>query len=49
MIKNNIKDFKIGVLICYDIEFPEPARTLVLEGAELLIVPTALVGAFNAL
>ncbi len=31
---------KIGVLICYDIEFPEPARLLALQGAELIIVPS---------
>ncbi|WP_078408863.1 nitrilase-related carbon-nitrogen hydrolase [Priestia abyssalis] len=31
---------KIGVLICYDIEFPEPSRILALQGAELIIVPS---------
>ncbi|MFY0543590.1 nitrilase-related carbon-nitrogen hydrolase [Brevibacillus sp. H7] len=31
---------KIGVLICYDIEFPEPARLLALQGAELIVVPS---------
>ncbi|MFC7392126.1 nitrilase-related carbon-nitrogen hydrolase [Scopulibacillus cellulosilyticus] len=31
---------KIGVLICYDIEFPEPSRLLALQGAELIIVPS---------
>lgn len=30
-----------GVLICYDLRFGELARTLVLEGAELLFVPAA--------
>jgi predicted amidohydrolase len=30
----------IGVLICYDLRFPEPARLLALAGAELLAVPT---------
>lgn len=30
----------VGVLICYDIEFPEPARLLALQGANLLIVPS---------
>ena len=37
-----IAGVKIGILICYDIEFPEPARVLALRGAEVLIVPTAL-------
>lgn len=30
----------IGILICYDIWFPEAVRTLTLSGAELLCVPT---------
>jgi len=30
---------KIGVLICYDVRFPELARRLTLEGAEMLVVP----------
>ncbi len=32
---------KLGILICYDRHFPEAARTLGLEGAQLLLVPTA--------
>ena len=31
---------KIGVLICYDLAFPEAARVLKLGGAQLLCVPT---------
>ncbi len=31
---------KIGVLICFDVRFPEAARTLALKGAEILCVPT---------
>ncbi|MFT8362201.1 MAG: carbon-nitrogen hydrolase family protein [Sporolactobacillus sp.] len=31
----------IGLLICYDSGFPEAARMLALQGAELIIVPTA--------
>lgn len=34
--------FKIGLLICYDVEFPENARSLALQGADLILVPTAL-------
>jgi predicted amidohydrolase len=32
---------RIGLLICYDIEFPEHARALAHKGADLLLVPTA--------
>ncbi len=31
----------IGLLICYDIRFPETARLLSLKGAELILVPAA--------
>lgn len=31
---------KFGILICYDVRFPEAAITLALKGAEMLIVPT---------
>ena len=30
---------RIGILICQDISFPEPAREAALKGAELLVVP----------
>ncbi|OOY11960.1 nitrilase [Thioclava marina] len=32
---------RTGLLICYDIEFPEHARALARAGAELILVPTA--------
>lgn len=32
---------RLGAMICYDREFPEPARILMLEGAEILLVPNA--------
>jgi len=32
---------KIGTMICYDREFPESARVLMLKGAELILVPNA--------
>ena len=31
----------VGAMICYDREFPESARILMLKGAELIIVPNA--------
>ena len=41
---NQIKTFdtdcgKIGILICYDVEFPELSRLLALEGMDILFVP----------
>jgi predicted amidohydrolase len=32
---------RIGVMICYDREFPESARALMLAGAELILTPNA--------
>ena len=32
---------KIGMLICYDIRFPEAARKLTLMGADIILVPAA--------
>jgi predicted amidohydrolase len=31
---------RIGILICYDLRFPEAARTLALAGAQLIVLPT---------
>lgn len=36
------RGWRIAVLVCYDIEFPENARACAQAGAELLLVPTAL-------
>lgn len=33
---------RFAILICYDAEFPEPARQAALAGAQVLVVPTAL-------
>ena len=30
---------KVGLLICWDAQFPEPARAMALRGAELLLLP----------
>jgi N-carbamoylputrescine amidase len=34
-------EVKVGAMICYDREFPESARVLMLTGAELILVPNA--------
>lgn len=33
---------RVALQICYDIEFPEPARALARRGAEIIFVPTAI-------
>ena len=33
---------RVGILICFDVEFPEPVRRLALAGAQLIAVPTSL-------
>jgi predicted amidohydrolase len=37
-----VRGWRVAILVCFDIEFPEPARVCALEGAEVLIMPTAL-------
>jgi predicted amidohydrolase len=39
---------RVGLLICYDVEFPESVRVLALAGADLVAVPTALMAPFEA-
>jgi N-carbamoylputrescine amidase len=34
-------EVRVGFMICYDREFPESARLLMLEGAELILTPNA--------
>lgn len=36
-----VAGFKVGLMTCYDIRFPEMARRLVLDGAEILAMPAA--------
>ncbi len=38
----DLEGWRIGVLICLDVEFPEAVRRLALAGAELVLVPAAL-------
>ena len=37
-----LEGLNIGILICYDVEFPEAVRALVTAGADFIAVPTAL-------
>jgi predicted amidohydrolase len=38
---------RVGLLICYDVEFPEPVRALADAGADVALVPTALGSGFQ--
>jgi predicted amidohydrolase len=38
-----VDGFKIGVLVCYDVDFPEASRILTLRGADLLMCPSRIV------
>jgi predicted amidohydrolase len=40
-LDTKIGKVKVGIMICYDREFPESARILMLKGAELILTPNA--------
>jgi len=42
------RGWRLGLLICYDVEFPEAVRVLGLQGADLVLVPTANMRDFDA-
>ncbi|MEE1939000.1 carbon-nitrogen hydrolase family protein [Streptomyces sp. TRM 70361] len=42
VVQAEFDGLRIGLLICYDVEFPETVRAHALAGTELLLVPTAL-------
>jgi predicted amidohydrolase len=46
LVHTELDGLSIGVLICYDVEFPEAVRSLTLAGADLIAVPTALMKPF---
>jgi len=46
LVNATLDDINIGMLICYDVEFPEAVRSLTLAGADLIAVPTALMHPF---
>lgn len=43
-----LKGWRVGLLICYDVEFPEAVRALALQGVDLVVVPTANMQGFDA-
>ncbi|MFI8826805.1 carbon-nitrogen hydrolase family protein [Streptomyces sp. NPDC053431] len=42
VVQTRLGGLTVGLLICYDVEFPEAVRAHALAGTELLVVPTAL-------
>ncbi|GGW33801.1 carbon-nitrogen hydrolase family protein [Streptomyces xantholiticus] len=46
VVQAELDGIRIGMLICYDVEFPENVRAHALAGTDLLLVPTALMHPF---
>ncbi|MET7621343.1 carbon-nitrogen hydrolase family protein [Streptomyces sp. NPDC005408] len=47
VVQAELGGIRIGMLICYDVEFPENVRAHALAGTELLLVPTAQMHPFQ--
>lgn len=45
----DLDGWKVGHLICYDVEFPEAVRHLTLEGADLILISTALMSPWTTI
>ncbi|MCK9302195.1 MAG: hypothetical protein PHU62_00735 [Bacteroidales bacterium] len=43
VVQHPFCDCRIGIMICYDWRFPESARTLALQGADIIVCPANLV------
>jgi predicted amidohydrolase len=41
VVQAELDGLTVGLMICYDVEFPEPVRAHALAGTDLLLVPTA--------
>ncbi|MFJ8885970.1 carbon-nitrogen hydrolase family protein [Streptomyces sp. NPDC102402] len=46
VVQAELDGVRVGLLICYDVEFPENVRAHALAGTDLLLVPTALMHPF---
>jgi predicted amidohydrolase len=47
VVQADLGGVRVGLLICYDVEFPELVRAHALAGTELLVVPTALMSPYE--
>ncbi|MFI2351510.1 carbon-nitrogen hydrolase family protein [Streptomyces sp. NPDC019443] len=47
VVQAELGGIRIGMLICYDVEFPENVRAHALAGTDLLVVPTAQMHPFQ--
>ncbi|MFJ8077703.1 carbon-nitrogen hydrolase family protein [Streptomyces sp. NPDC096176] len=47
VVQADLDGIRIGLLICYDVEFPENVRAHALAGTDLLLVPTAQMHPFQ--
>lgn len=43
----NLDGFRLAIMICYDVEFPEAVRAAALDSADAVLVPTALFQPFD--
>jgi 5-aminopentanamidase len=47
VVQAELNGLRIGMMICYDVEFPENVRAHALAGTDLLVVPTAQMHPFQ--
>ncbi|MFH9979672.1 carbon-nitrogen hydrolase family protein [Streptomyces sp. NPDC017179] len=47
VVQAELNGLTVGLIICYDVEFPENVRAHALAGTDLLVVPTALMHPFQ--
>ncbi|MFF0553241.1 carbon-nitrogen hydrolase family protein [Streptomyces sp. NPDC004311] len=47
VVQAELDSIRIGIMICYDVEFPENVRSHALAGTDLLLVPTAQMHPFQ--
>jgi predicted amidohydrolase len=47
VVQFRLDDLTVGLLVCYDVEFPEAVRAHAVAGTELLVVPTGLMDPYG--